>query len=151
MPICACICRNGLSLPTSYTNNRSNIPVDGLQISPWGAIDGREMPIFKVRNWFNTWVNPTITDLDDPDAFVIAIDYVPAWLLKNFIGNPDYRNLGKIRTHEGSIYTEEEEAVQAFKGIPTRQDDKYSELSQGNNLLVIQRFHHNDGRQQHYP
>lgn len=103
-------------------------PCGWLQISPWGVVDGREMPIFKVRNWFNTWVNPTITDLDDPDAFVIAIDYVPAWLLKNFMGNPDYKNLNKVRKHEGSIYTEEEEEVQAFKGIPTRQDDKYSEL-----------------------
>jgi hypothetical protein len=103
-------------------------PCGWLEISPWGVVDGREMPIFNVRNWFNTWVNPTIVDLEDPDAFVIAVDYVPAWLLKDYLGNPSYKNINKIDTHEGTIYTPEEQEVQSFKGIPTKTEDKYSEL-----------------------
>ena len=86
------------------------------------------MPIFKVRNWFNTWVNPTITEMDDPDAFIIAIDYVPAWILKGYANNPNYKNINKIRIHEGEIYTNEEQTVRSFKTIPSRENDKYSEL-----------------------
>lgn len=114
-------------------------PCGWLEIEPWGTVEGREMPIFKTRNWFNTWVNPTVTSLTDPDAFVITIDYIPAWVLKDLVGNPDYRNINKIRTHEGSIYTEEEEEIQAFKGIPSKRDDRYSEL-----VKVTKYWSHND-------
>lgn len=103
-------------------------PCGWLEIDPWGVVEDREMPIFKTRNWFNTWVNPTIIDLDDPDAFVIAIDYVPKWVLEGYLNNPNYRNIKRIQTHEGSIYTTEEEQIQSFKGIPTKESDRYSEL-----------------------
>lgn len=103
-------------------------PCGWLEIDPWGTVNGREMPIFKVRNWFNTWVNPTITEMDDPDAFIIAIDYVPAWILKGYANNPNYKNINKIRIHEGEIYTNEEQTVRSFKTIPSRENDKYSEL-----------------------
>lgn len=103
-------------------------PCGWLEITPWGTLDDREMPIFNVRNWFNTWVNPTIIDLNDPDAYVIAIDYVPKKILKSYIGNPNYRNIGKVRIHEGSIKTTDEEQIDAFKGIPSMEFDKYSEL-----------------------
>jgi hypothetical protein len=74
-----------------------------------------------------------------PDAFVITVDYVPAWELKKLEGNPDYKNLSNIRVHEGTIYTQEEEAVQAFKGIPSRQNDVYSQL-----VKVTKYWSHND-------
>jgi len=114
-------------------------PCGWIEIEPWGMVEGREMPIFGNRNWFNTWVNPTITDFADPDAFVITVDYVPAWELKKLEGNPDYKNLSNIRVHEGNIYTQEEEAVQAFKGIPSRQNDVYSQL-----VKVTKYWSHND-------
>ena len=103
-------------------------PCGWLEIDPWGTIDGREMPIFKTRNWFNTWVNPTIIDLDDPDAYVICVDYVPKWVLEGYVGNPNYKNLNKIRRHEGSVLTQEEQEIEAFKGIPTKDHDVYSQL-----------------------
>lgn len=103
-------------------------PCGWLEIEPWGTVNGREMPVFKVRNWFNTWVNPTITEIEDPDAFIITIDYIPKWILKEYANNPSYKNINRIEVHDGSIYTTEEEQIRAFKIIPSKENDRYSEL-----------------------
>lgn len=103
-------------------------PCGWLEIEPWGTVNGREMPVFKVRNWFNTWVNPTITEIEDPDAFIITIDYIPKWILKEYANNPSYKNINRIEVHDGSIYTTEEEQIRAFKVIPSKENDRYSEL-----------------------
>lgn len=99
-----------------------------LEIEPWGNVAGREMPIFRHRNWFQTWVNPSVISLEDLDCYIITIDYVPIRTFEEFVGNKFYKNLDKIEVWEGDIYTEEENEIKSFKSIPTREADKYSKL-----------------------
>lgn len=114
-------------------------PAGFIEIKPWGRVEGREMPVFKVRNFFRTWVNPTSVDDDDPDFYAITIDYVPVWVLQKLKGNKTYKNISKIELYDGNIYTPEEQEIQAFKKIPTKQTDPYSKL-----VKVTQYFSHND-------
>ena len=98
---------------------------------PWGVLDGSEMPLFSLANFFHVWVNPTILTLDDPDAYVIYETFVPKWYLKQmYTGNPNYKNLSKIETYTGERFTEEEQEIRAFKAQDSLSEDKYSDLVQ---------------------
>jgi hypothetical protein len=95
---------------------------------PWGFLNGREMPIFQPMNFYRTWVNPSVLDLDDEDAYLIYETYIPMNAFKSYKGNPNYKNLSKIKEHEGDIKTTEEKEIQAFKNLSDVPYDKYSKL-----------------------
>src|SRR4030067_73341 len=95
---------------------------------PWGNFEGREMPIFSIMNWFHTWVNPSSISLSEDDAFLIYEMFVPEKTLKRFKNNPNYKNIGKIETHDGRIYTPEEEEIRSSKSMPVNMHDPYSKL-----------------------
>lgn len=98
---------------------------------PWGILDGTEMPLFSLANFFHVWVNPNILTLDDPDAYVIYETFVPKWYLKQMCsGNRDYKNLSRIEIFTGQMFTEEEQEIRTFKSQETLSEDKYSELVQ---------------------
>lgn len=100
-------------------------------IHPWGEYEGLEMPILELLNFFHVWVNPTVLDLSDPDAYIIYETFLPKKLLEAFDGNPYYRNLDRIEAYEGEIQSEEEREIRAFKSIDDiRPVDKYSNLVQ---------------------
>lgn len=99
-----------------------------LMEKPWGVVGDREMPIFSLMNFFHTWINPTCIDMEDEDNFLIYETYVPKWSLMKLKGNPEYKNLNKIRVHDGEIKSEGEKEIDAFKENPTLDIDPYSEL-----------------------
>jgi len=97
---------------------------------PWGNLKGEEMPIFRLMNWFHTWVNPSIIDFEDEDAYVIWETFVPMKSFKKFEGNPNYKNLTKLVPYDSEIYDENEKEIRAFKEIADYPVDTYSKLVQ---------------------
>lgn len=95
---------------------------------PWGMVGGEEMPVFEIMNFFKTWVNPYVLNLEDDDAFLIYETYHPLKFFKRFENNPNYKNIAKIRPHDGDIFEPEEREVRAFKSMPEPTRDKYSNL-----------------------
>lgn len=110
---------------------------------PWGSIKGMEMPLFVQMNWFHTWVNPSILDFEDDDAYVIWETFVPMSSLKAFEGNENYKNLSSIKAYDKEIYQESEKTIRSFKNLPDYPVDQYSKLVQNwvywdhENLIVI--------------
>ena len=106
-------------------------PCAWLLEKPWGVLDGSEMPLFTLANWFHVWPNPTCLSIDDPDFYVIYECFVPKWYINEmYKGNPNYKNLSKIETYEGMMLSEEEQEIRAFKSLSDIENDKYSELVQ---------------------
>jgi len=96
---------------------------------PWGVLDGFEMPLFQLANFFHVWVSPTILSMDDPDAYVIYETFLPKWYIQqNFTNNQNYKNLNKIQIYDGDFYSEEEREIRAFKSLPDIPKDNYSQL-----------------------
>lgn len=95
---------------------------------PWGFLNGREMPVFQPMNFYRTWVNPSILDLEDEDAYLIYETYIPLNSFKDYKGNTNYKNLSKIKVHEGEIKTSEEKEIMAFKALSDVPADKHSKL-----------------------
>jgi hypothetical protein len=107
---------------------------------PWGFLNGREMPIFQPMNFYRTWVNPNILDLDDEDAYLVYRCYIPKDSFKAFIGSPYYKNISNIKVHEGQIRTQEEQEIQAFKNLSDIPQDTYSKLVQTDFYLDLDNF-----------
>ncbi len=97
---------------------------------PWGIQKGFEMPIFSLMNWFHTWVNPSILDFDDDDAYAIWETFVPMDNFKRFKDNSNYKNFDKIKTYEKEIYEENEKTIRSYKNISEYPVDTYSKLVQ---------------------
>ena len=95
---------------------------------PWGELKGEEMPLLSLLNFFHCYPSPTVLDLDDKDAYFIYETFIPKRLLENYKGNSFYKNIDKIQTYEGDIYTQEERTIHAFKNINSPKQDRYSEL-----------------------
>jgi len=95
---------------------------------PWGTLDGREMPLFQLMNFFNVWVNPSILNLMDDDAFLIYRSFAPLKNLRKLKGNENYKNLDKIKVYGGDMLTEDEREIRSFKQLSELPFDKHSEM-----------------------
>lgn len=125
-------------------------------IDPWGFWRGMNMPLVKPTRIFDQWVNPYVSELYDPSAWIIGQSFIPMSKLKamvkwvndqppvavtdpgtgEVIGYQDapaiYRNLEKIKTKEdGGVNPWDDEYVRQIEGMKGKQtevSDDYTQL-----------------------